>query len=75
MFTKDKMRKNCKNGKLLLNAQKKPQNIYNHRKIIWQACGMSEKVQEWKFAIVLTHDSLTIHYSQDLSVLKYDRYT
>ena len=22
MFTKDKMRKNCKNGKLLLNAQK-----------------------------------------------------
>ena len=53
----------------------KPQNIYNHRKIIWQACGMSEKVQEWKFAIVLTHDSLTIHYSQDWSVIKYDRYT
>ena len=31
--------------KVVIKCIPKPQNIYNHRKIIWQTCGMSEKVQ------------------------------
>ena len=38
-------KRSCKKGKLLLNAPQNLKNIYNHRKIIWQTCGMSEKVQ------------------------------